>query len=157
MTHKAQEVGYHPEMILAGRRVNDSMGRYIAGELVKGMLKRGIQVTGGRVLVMGLTFKENCPDIRNTKVIDILTELETYGVRADVHDPWVNPEEAQRTYGVCPLPELETGVYDGIILAVAHNQFVDMGAARIRELGKPEHLLYDLKYVLPPGDSDLRL
>jgi UDP-N-acetyl-D-galactosamine dehydrogenase len=157
LTHKAQEVGYHPEMILAGRRINDAMGRYVAGEMVKGMLRRGIPVTGGRVLVMGLTFKENCPDIRNTKVIDILTELETYGVRADVHDPWVNPEEAQRTYGVCPLPELETGVYDGIILAVAHNQFVDMGAARIRELGKPEHLLYDLKYVLPPGDSDLRL
>lgn len=157
MTHKAQEVGYHPEMILAGRRVNDGMGRYVAGELVKGMLKRGIQVTGGRVLVMGLTFKENCPDIRNTKVIDILTELESYGVLADVYDPWVDLEETQRAYGICPLQKLETGVYDGIILAVAHEQFVDMGATRIHVLGKPEHLLYDLKYVLPPGDSDLRL
>ncbi|ANG62494.1 Vi polysaccharide biosynthesis protein VipA/TviB [Marinobacterium aestuarii] len=157
MTHKAQEVGYHPEMILAGRRINDAMGRYVAGELVKGMLQRGIKVTGGRVLVMGLTFKENCPDIRNTKVVDILTELETYGVRADVYDPWVDAEEAQRSYGISPLQELEAGVYDGIILAVAHEQFVDMGATRIRELGKPEHLLYDLKYVLLAGDSDMRL
>jgi UDP-N-acetyl-D-galactosamine dehydrogenase len=157
LTHKAQEVGYHPEMILAGRRINDAMGRYVAGELVKGMLKRGLKVTGGRVLVMGLTFKENCPDIRNTKVVDILAELETYGVRADVYDPWVDAQETQRTYGICPVQELETGVYDGIILAVAHEQFVDMGAARIRALGKSEHLLYDLKYVLSSADSDLRL
>ncbi len=157
LTHKAQEVGYHPEMILAGRRINDAMGRYVVGELVKGMLKRGIQVTGGRVLVMGLTFKENCPDVRNTKVVDILTELETYGIRADVYDPWVDAEETQRTCGICPLQELEAGVYDGIILAVAHEQFVSMGAARIRGLGKPDHLLYDLKYVLSPADSDLRL
>ncbi|MCP8686820.1 Vi polysaccharide biosynthesis UDP-N-acetylglucosamine C-6 dehydrogenase TviB [Marinobacterium sedimentorum] len=157
LTHKAQEVGYHPEMILAGRRINDAMGRYVAGELVKGMLKRGIKVTGGRVLVMGLTFKENCPDIRNTKVVDILAELETYGVRADVYDPWVDAQETQRAYGISPLQELETGVYDGIILAVAHEQFVEMGAARIRALGKSAHMLYDLKYVLSSADSDLRL
>uniref|UniRef100_UPI000AFA5A9E nucleotide sugar dehydrogenase n=1 Tax=Marinobacterium profundum TaxID=1714300 RepID=UPI000AFA5A9E len=157
LTHKAQEVGYHPEMILAGRRINDAMGCYVAGELVKGMLKRGIQVTGGRVLVMGLTFKENCPDVRNTKVVDILTELETYGVRVDVYDPWVDAEETQRAYGIHPLQELEAGVYDGIILAVAHEQFIEMGAARIRVLGKSEHLLYDLKYVLSSSESDMRL
>lgn len=157
LTHKAQAIGYNPEVILAGRRINDSMGRYVVGELVKAMIKRRIQVSGARVLVMGLTFKENCPDIRNTKVVDILAELNEYDIQADVFDPWVDSTEAQHEYGITPIKDPAPGHYDAVILAVGHKQFRQMGAAGVRAFGKPGAVLYDLKYVLSKSDSDLRL
>lgn len=157
LTHKAQAIGYHPEIILAGRRLNDSMGSYVVSQLVKAMTKRRIHVEGAHVLVMGLTFKENCPDLRNTRVIDIVRELGEYNVAVDVYDPWVDVEEAKHEYGIVPVDKPEPGAYDGIILAVAHRQFAEMGPAEIRKLGKPQHVLYDLKYVLPAEHTDLRL
>ncbi|MCS4308828.1 UDP-N-acetyl-D-galactosamine dehydrogenase [Rheinheimera pacifica] len=157
LTHKAQAIGYHPEVILAGRRINDSMGRYVVSELVKAMVKRRVHVAGAKVLIMGLTFKENCPDIRNTKVVDILAELKEYGVTADVFDPWVDTQEAQHEYGITPLQQPEPGSYDAVILAVGHKQFRDLGAEGIRAFSKSGGVLYDLKYVLSATDSDLRL
>lgn len=157
LTHKAQAIGYHPEIILAGRRLNDGMGSYVASQLVKAMLKQCIQVQGARVLVMGLSFKENCPDLRNTRVIDIIQELSEYGVQVDVHDPWVDPQEAEQEYGIALVDAPEAGCYDAVIVAVAHEQFREMGAQGIRQLGRPEHVLYDLKYVLGRDESDLRL
>ena len=157
LTHKAQQVGYHPEMILAGRRINDDMGAYVAGQLVKQMVKQRIHVAGSRVLVMGLTFKENCPDLRNTRVVDVLAELADYGVAVEVYDPQVNKEEAEREYGVRPVEEPETGAYDAILLAVGHREFHELGVDAIRSWGKPEHVLYDLKYVLPKEAVGLRL
>lgn len=157
LTHKAQAIGYHPEIILAGRRLNDSMGSYVVSQLVKAMLKRRIHIDGARVLVMGLTFKENCPDLRNTRVVDIVRELSDYNVTVEVFDPWINATEAQHEYGITPVNEPATAAYDGIILAVAHEQFRAMGADNIRKLGKPLHVLYDLKYVLRPEEADLRL
>ena len=157
LTHKAQAIGYHLEIILAGRRLNDSMGGYVVSQLVKAMTKRRIHVEGACVLVMGLTFKENCPDLRNTRVIDIVRELGEYNVKVDVYDPWVDPEEARHEYGVEPIKEPRPGQYDGIFLAVAHREFAQMGEAALRALGKPQHVLYDLKYVLAPGQADLRL
>ena len=157
LTHKAQAIGYHPEIILAGRRLNDSMGAYVVAQLVKAMTKKRIQVEGAKVLVMGLTFKENCPDLRNTRVVDIVAELKDYNCDVDVYDPWVSVEEAQHEYGITPIAKANTGGYDAIILAVAHHQFKDMGAAAIRALGKPAAVLYDLKYVLTAKESDLRL
>lgn len=157
LTHKAQAIGYHPEIILAGRRLNDSMGAYVVAQLVKAMTKKRIQVEGARVLVMGLTFKENCPDLRNTRVVDIVAELKDYNCAVDVYDPWVDAAEAQHEYGIMPIEAPKPGDYDAIILAVAHHQFKDMGAAAIRALGKPGSVLYDLKYVLDPQESDLRL
>jgi len=157
LTHKAQAIGYHPEIILAGRRLNDSMGSYVVSQLVKCMTKQRIHVQGARVLVMGLTFKENCPDLRNTRVVDIVNELGEYNVDVDVYDPWVDPDEAVHEYGITPVAQPEAGKYDAIILAVSHQQFVEMGAAEIRKLGKAKHVLYDLKYVLSPEESDLRL
>jgi UDP-N-acetyl-D-glucosamine/UDP-N-acetyl-D-galactosamine dehydrogenase len=157
LTHKAQEIGYHPEMILAGRRINDGMGAYVAGQLVKAMLKKRIQVEGSRVLVMGLTFKENCPDLRNTRVVDILKELGEYDVQVDVCDPWANSEEAMREYGIALNQEPADAAYDGIIVAVAHRQFRDMGPDQVRARGKALHVLYDLKYLFPAAASDLRL
>ncbi|MCQ6258025.1 Vi polysaccharide biosynthesis UDP-N-acetylglucosamine C-6 dehydrogenase TviB [Pseudomonas sp. Q11] len=157
LTHKAQAIGYHPEIILAGRRLNDSMSAYVASQLIKAMLKRRIHVDGARVLVMGLTFKENCPDLRNTKVVDIVRELTDYNVNVDVYDPWVVAEEAQHEYGLTPISEPSIGAYDGIILAVAHDQFRAMGPANIRLLGKKTHILYDLKYLLNAAETDLRL
>ncbi|MCD0504544.1 Vi polysaccharide biosynthesis UDP-N-acetylglucosamine C-6 dehydrogenase TviB [Bordetella petrii] len=157
LTHKAQAIGYHPEIILAGRRLNDAMGSYVVSQLVKGMTKQRIHVQGARVLVMGLTFKENCPDLRNTRVVDIVNELGEYNVDVDVYDPWVDPAEAVHEYGITPVATPEAGKYDAIILAVSHEQFVKMGAEAIRKLGKAKHVLYDLKYVLPPEESDLRL
>jgi len=157
LTHKAQSIGYHPEVILAGRRLNDSMGAYVASQLVKAMTKKRIQVQGSRVLLLGLTFKENCPDLRNTRVVDIIRELAQYDVNVDVYDPWVEADEARREYGVEVVSTLDEGQYDGVIIAVAHNQFVEMGAERLRALGKADHVLYDLKYVLPQNASDLRL
>ena len=157
LTHKAQSVGYHPEIILAGRRLNDGMGAYVVSQLVKAMLKKRIHVEGSRVLVMGLTFKENCPDLRNTKVVDIINELQDYGVQVDCYDPWINPQEASHEYGISPINKLSAGEYDAVILAVAHKQFIEMGAEQIRALAKPDHVLYDLKYILPAHASDLRL
>ncbi|NAR69253.1 Vi polysaccharide biosynthesis UDP-N-acetylglucosamine C-6 dehydrogenase TviB [Acinetobacter haemolyticus] len=157
LTHKAQSIGYHPEIILAGRRLNDGMGAYVVTQLVKAMIKKKIQVEGAKVLVLGLSFKENCPDIRNTKIIDIVNELQEYNIQADVYDPWVNTQEAQHEYGITPITSLEQGRYDAVILAVAHEQFKAMGATDIRALAKPEHILYDLKYVLEQSESDLRL
>lgn len=157
LTHKAQSIGYHPEIILAGRRLNDNMGAYVASQMVKALMKRRIHVDGARVLIMGLTFKENCPDLRNTKVIDIIKELREYHVEVDVYDPWAEASEAQHEYGLTPVCQPQQDQYDGIILAVAHHQFKDMGEQAIRALGKVQHVLYDLKYLLPKEASDLRL
>lgn len=157
LTHKAQSIGYHPEIILAGRRLNDGMGAYVASQLIKGMTKRCIQVQGARVLVMGLAFKENCPDLRNTRVVDIISELGEYQAQVDVYDPWVDPEAAYREYGIRPIAEPALAEYDAIVLAVAHTQFGDMGIDAVRALGKPNHLLYDLKYIFDASDVDLRL
>ncbi len=157
LTHKAQSIGYHPEIILAGRRLNDGMGAYVVSQLVKAMLKRRITVEGARVLVMGLTFKENCPDLRNTRIVDIVKELGDYNIQADVFDPWVDVAEAQHEYGLTPIDAPKQGAYDAIIVGVAHQQFKDMGTEAIRALGKPEHVVYDLKYVMPRNAADLRL
>ncbi|WP_291735128.1 UDP binding domain-containing protein, partial [Leisingera sp. F5] len=157
LTHKAEQLGYHPEILLAGRRLNDGMGAYAAGEMVKAMLKRGLPVAGARVLVMGLTFKENCPDLRNTRVIDAVRSLEEYGVAVDVFDPHADPEEAREEYGVSLVPAPEQGAYSGMVLAVAHSEFREMGAEAIRALGSDGALVYDLKYVLAPDQADLRL
>lgn len=157
LTHKAQSIGYHPEIILAGRRLNDGMGAYAVTQLVKEMTKRRIHVQAARVLVLGLTFKENCPDLRNTRVVDIVRELAEYDIQADVYDPWVSSEEAQHEYGISTVEQPATGEYDAIIVAVAHNQFKEMGEHAIRAFGKPAHVLFDLKYILPPSGSDIRL
>ncbi|CAM3865909.1 Vi polysaccharide biosynthesis UDP-N-acetylglucosamine C-6 dehydrogenase TviB [Rheinheimera salexigens] len=157
LTHKAQSIGYNPEVILAGRRINDSMGRYVISELVKAMIKRRIHVAGAKVLVLGLTFKENCPDIRNTKVVDMLTELAEYGVQADVYDPWVDPAQAEHEYGITLVQQPNPAHYDAAIVAVAHNQFRELGVVGIKALMKENHVLYDLKYLLPANSCDLRL
>ena len=157
LTHKAQAIGYHPEVILAGRRINDSMGRYVVSELVKAMINRHMHVQGAKVLIMGLTFKENCPDIRNTKVVDIVAELKEYGVDADVFDPWVDPAQAQHEYGISLVQQPAQAAYDAVVIAVGHKEFRQLGAAGIKALTKPQHVLYDLKYILPAADSDLRL
>lgn len=156
LTHKAQSLGYHPEVILAGRRINDSMGRYVVSELVKAMIKRGINVAGARVLVMGLTFKENCPDIRNTKVLDILAELNEYNVDAHVFDPWVDSAVAIHEYGISPVTAPVSCNYDAVILAVGHDEFKTMGAEGIRKFCRPDSIIYDLKYVLDKNLVDLR-
>lgn len=157
LTHKAQAIGYNPEIILAGRRLNDGMGAYVVTQLVKGMLKKRIQVEDAKVLILGLSFKENCPDIRNTRIIDIVNELKEYHANVDVYDPWVDSDEAEHEYGISPIQALENNSYDAVILAVAHEQFKEMGAAKIRALGKKAHVLYDLKYVLSQAESDIRL
>ncbi|CAB1220548.1 Vi polysaccharide biosynthesis UDP-N-acetylglucosamine C-6 dehydrogenase TviB [Acinetobacter bouvetii] len=157
LTHKAQAIGYNPEIILAGRRLNDGMGAYVVTQLVKGMLKKRIQVEDAKVLILGLSFKENCPDIRNTRIIDIVNELKEYHVNVDVYDPWVSAEEAEHEYGIRPVSTLTDNSYDAVILAVAHEQFKAMGVEKIRTLGKAQHVLYDLKYVLAQSESDLRL
>ncbi|MFT6925930.1 MAG: UDP-N-acetyl-D-galactosamine dehydrogenase [Psychromonas sp.] len=157
LTHKAAAVGYHPEMILAGRRLNDGMGEYVVSQLVKQMLKKCIHVGGAKVLVMGLTFKENCTDLRNTKVVDIVKELKEYNIIPDILDPWCSNEKAESEYGLSLIRTAEKGTYDAIILAVAHNQFKVMGADKIHDLGKNNHILYDLKYVLPKDEVDIRL
>lgn len=156
LTHKAQAIGHHPEIILAGRRLNDGMGAYVVAQLVKAMTKKRIHVDGAKVLVMGLAFKENCPDLRNTRVVDIISELKDYNCEVDVYDPWVNVEAAEREYGISPISEAQADRYDAIILAVAHHQFKEMGTKRIRAFGKPISVLYDLKYVLSVDGADLR-
>lgn len=157
LTSKAEAMGYHPQVILAGRRINDGMGSYVADQLVKAMLKRRVHVDGARVLVLGLTFKENCPDIRNTKVVDVVRELNDYGINVDIHDPWVNAENARHEYGVELTPQPESGVYDGIILAVAHDEFRELGESGLRGFGQPKAVLYDIKSMLERDESDLRL
>jgi UDP-N-acetyl-D-galactosamine dehydrogenase len=157
LTHKAQSIGYHPEVILAGRRINDSMGRYVVSQLVKAMIARRVHVNGAKVLVLGLTFKENCPDVRNTKVVDIVSELKEYGMDADIYDPWVDPKEAQDEYGINPVQTPKAGEYDAVIIAVAHNEFRALGAEGIRAYAKPVSVLYDLKYVLSSEEADIRL
>jgi len=157
LTHKAQELGYHPEVILAGRRINDTMGFYVAAQVVKLMAQKGIAIAGARILVLGLAFKENCPDVRNTRVVDIVNDLASYNAQVDVCDPCVDAAETLHEYGITPVTAPEAGAYDAIIIAVAHDQFKAMGAPALRALGKPRHVLYDLKYALPADSSDLRL
>jgi UDP-N-acetyl-D-galactosamine dehydrogenase len=157
LTHKAEAIGYHPQIILAGRRLNDAMGAYVATQMVKAMIQRGIGIKDARILIMGLTFKENCPDLRNTRVVDIVHELASYGCHVDVYDPWVAADEANEEYGITPISDPAANAYEGIVLAVGHDEFRAMGAGAIRGLGKSEHVLYDLKYVLDAGESDLRL
>ena len=157
LTHKAQSIGYHPEMILAGRRLNDTMGVYVVSQLTKAMVKKGIRIKNANVLVMGLTFKENCPDLRNTKVADIVSELKEYNMNVDILDPWCSTEQAEHEYDLSTIEQAENGHYDAVILAVAHDEFVDMGAERIRAFGKADSIIYDLKYVLAKESVDLRL
>jgi UDP-N-acetyl-D-galactosamine dehydrogenase len=158
LTHKAQEVGYHPEVVLAGRRINDSMGEYVADRVVKLMLRHGLPVLRSRILVLGLTFKENCPDLRNTKVVDLIAALRGYHAEVDVYDPWIDVAEARHEYGLECLPELPPpGSYDAVIVAVSHRQFVTMGAEAIRALGNTGGIVYDIKGILPPGAAEGRL
>ena len=157
LTHKAQAIGYHPAMILAGRRINDGMGSHVAGSVVKLMLKRGLPVNGGRALIMGLTFKENCPDLRNTRVTDIINELKSYGMQVDVWDPWVNPAEAEHEYGITPIQQPQNGTYQAVVLAVAHRQFAELGIDGLRAFGIPNAVLYDVKYLFPASATDGRL
>jgi len=157
LTHKAQSVGHYPEIILAGRRLNDRMGAHIVSQLVKKMLKKCIQVEGANVLVMGFTFKENCPDLRNTKVVDVISELSEYNINVDIVDPWCSNDETEREYGLSLVQNPAKNKYDAVILAVAHDEFKVMGAAKIREFAKEKHVIYDLKYVLPKNEVDLRL
>jgi len=157
LTHKAQEIGYHPEIILAGRRLNDSMGAYVVSQLVKAMTKKRIHVHGARVLVLGFTFKENCPDIRNTRIIDIVRELEEYNATVDVFDPWVDARDAERECRINLVSRPSEGCYDGIILAVAHNEFRAMNVEGLRAFGKEPSVLYDLKQVFPSELVDVRL
>jgi UDP-N-acetyl-D-galactosamine dehydrogenase len=157
LTHKAAEIGYHPEMILAGRRLNDNMANHVAAELFRVMALKHIHVRGARVLVMGLTFKENCPDIRNSKVADVIRELSDHGARVDVYDPWVDAAEARRQYGVKLVLKLRKGIYDAVLVAVAHREFRAMGTESIRRLCRPNHVLFDIKYLFPAGDVDGRL
>jgi UDP-N-acetyl-D-glucosamine/UDP-N-acetyl-D-galactosamine dehydrogenase len=149
LTHKAQEVGYHPNMILAGRRLNDNMGHYIAAAVIKKMVRQGIDTANSRILVMGLTFKENCPDLRNTRVTDIISEFSEYGIAVDVHDPWVEPEEALKEYGLHLVEELQPDTYSAIVVAVAHRQFTEMSVASLRNLCMEKSVIYDVKSVFP--------
>jgi UDP-N-acetyl-D-galactosamine dehydrogenase len=157
LTHKAQEVGHHPEVILAGRRINDGMGRYVADQLIRLMGRKGLNPVGARILVLGLAFKENCPDVRNTRVVDIVTELREFGAQVDVHDPWIDPSEAEREYGLRLVATPAAGAYDAIVLAVAHREFRAMPVAAIRAFARPGGVLYDVKSVLPLADVDGRL
>ena len=157
LTYKAQEIGYNPEMILAGRRLNDNMGSYVISQIIKLMLKKKIHINGSNVLIMGLTFKENCPDLRNTRVTDMIDELSEYGSNVDVYDPWVDKDAAKQEYGITLLSKIDKNKYDAIIIAVAHSEFVEMGTQTLREYGKEDHILYDLKYILPADKVDGRL
>ena len=157
LTYKAQQLGYHPQMILAGRRINDNMSLYVSSQIIKRMLSKGVQPMGARVLMLGLAFKENCPDVRNTKVVDIITELVAYGMQVDVHDPWVDAVAAKNEYDLDLVAAPEKGAYDVVIVAVAHDEFRAMGADGIRAFGNDKSVLYDIKYVLPPELVDDRL
>ena len=158
LTHKAQEIGYHPEVILAGRRINDGMGRFVADQMVKLLARRNFPVAGSRILVMGLTFKENCPDVRNSKVVDIVAALKEYNANVDVYDPWIDIEAARSELGIdCIVSEPEHDHYDGIVVAVAHREFIAAGVDHVRGLGKPNAVLYDIKGVFPKESVDGRL
>jgi UDP-N-acetyl-D-galactosamine dehydrogenase len=157
LTYKAEQLGYHPQMILAGRRINDNMALYVSTQIVKLMLKKSLQPKGARVLMLGLTFKENCPDLRNTKVVDIVRELASYGTEVDVYDPWVDVAEAKDEYGLDLITAPEEGAYDVVIVAVAHDEFRALGAEGIRALCKDTSVLYDIKYILPSDAVDDRL
>jgi UDP-N-acetyl-D-glucosamine/UDP-N-acetyl-D-galactosamine dehydrogenase len=154
LTHKAQQVGYHPNMILAGRRLNDQMGHYIASSLIKLMVKKKIDTANCRVLIMGLTFKEDCPDLRNTRVVDIIDELQDFGVRVEVYDPWVDPQEAKQEYGVDLVQSIKPGIYDAAVIAVAHKQFKEMSTEQLRSLCKEQSVLYDVKNLYPAEEVD---
>jgi len=157
LTHKAIEVGYHPEMILAGRRLNDSMGSYVAEQISNLMTRKRIHVVDANILIMGLTFKENCPDLRNTRVVDLVEEFKNFNCNVDVYDPWVDREEAQHEYGINPIEKPIEGKYDAIVLAVSHNEFKEMGESALRQLGRENHVLYDIKYILKTDEVDGRL
>jgi UDP-N-acetyl-D-glucosamine/UDP-N-acetyl-D-galactosamine dehydrogenase len=158
LTHKAQEVGYHPEVILAGRRINDSMAAHVADETIKLMLRKGKPVLGSKVLVLGLTFKENCPDVRNTKVVDIVNTLKAYNTVVDVYDPWIDTQEAEHEYGLkCLTQEPAKGQYAAVVLAVGHRQFIALGVDGIKAYGQPDAVVYDVKGILPMGEADGRL
>ena len=157
LTHKAIEVGYHPEMILAGRRLNDNMSSYVVDQVTKLMLKKRIHVEDANILIMGLTFKENCPDYRNTRVIDLIKEFESFNCNVDVYDPWVNKKHVADEYKFCPIDEPKKGEYDAIVIAVMHNEFKSLSEDLIRSYGKKNHVLYDIKYLLKSNESDGRL
>ncbi len=157
LTHKAESIGLHPEIILAARRLNDRMGEYVATQLIKEMVKQRIQVVGARVLVLGLSFKENCPDIRNTKIVDMVKALKEYDLDLDIYDPWVDSSEVEGEYGLAPVTVLKQDHYDAIVIAVAHDQFKAMSSQQLIALGKEKHVLYDLKYVLDKEQSNIRL
>ncbi len=157
LTHKAQEIGYHPEMILAGRRINDNMGAYVATEILKLMTSKRIHVKNSRILVLGLTFKENCPDLRNSKAVDVIRELEKFGAKVDVFDPWIDAKEARHEYGIRPVREPKARQYDAVVLAVAHREFKELGVAKIRRFAKRAHVFYDIKQLFPRADVDGRL
>ncbi len=157
LTHKAESIGLHPEIILAARRLNDRMGEYVATQLIKEMVKKRIQVVGARILILGLSFKENCPDIRNTKIVDMVKALKEYDLDLDIYDPWVDSAEVEGEYGLAPVTELKQDHYDAIVIAVAHDQFKAMSSQELIALGKEKHVLYDLKYVLDKEQSDIRL
>ncbi|WP_209327694.1 Vi polysaccharide biosynthesis UDP-N-acetylglucosamine C-6 dehydrogenase TviB [Pseudoalteromonas sp. PA2MD11] len=157
LTHKAQEVGYRPEVILAGRRINDGMGEYVATQLVKKLASKKIHIDEAKVLILGFTFKGDCPDVRNTKIIDIVKELKDFNMSVDVYDGWANPDEVKHEYGVELISTLEKGKYDGVVLAVDHSELKEMGEANLRALGKENHVLYDVKHVLKPNEADIRL
>jgi UDP-N-acetyl-D-galactosamine dehydrogenase len=157
LTYKAENLGYYPQIILAGRRINDGMGAYVADQLVRAMIKSSVPMCDAKVLVLGLAFKENCPDLRNTRVVDLVAELGDYGILVDVHDPWVDADEAWHEYGIALSDTPKVACYDGIILAVAHQEFIVLGADAIRSFGKSQHLFFDIKSVFAPADSDFRL
>lgn len=157
LTHKAKEVGYIPEVILAGRRINDGMGAYVSTQMVKKLSSKKIHIDEAKVLVLGFTFKGDCPDVRNTKIIDVVNELKSFNITVDVYDGWADPAEVKHEYGLSLISELKPNEYDGIVLAVDHSEFKEMGIEKVRELGKENHVVYDVKYVFETTDSDLRL
>ena len=157
LTHKATEVGYHPEMILAGRRLNDNMGSYVVEQIAKLMTRKRFHVVDSNILIMGLTFKENCPDLRNTRVVDLVREFQYFNCQVDVYDPWVDKDEAFEEYGICPIDEPQVNRYDAVVLAVAHDEFVEKEAEYFHSLGKEQHVLYDIKYLLNNDETDGRL
>jgi UDP-N-acetyl-D-galactosamine dehydrogenase len=157
LTYRAEQLGYHPEVILAGRRINDAMGAHVAQTLIKAMLRRDIGVRGARVLILGYTFKENCTDTRNTRVADIVAELDDYGVRAEVHDPWVGTDRLTAEHGLNAVEQPVNSTYDAVIVAVGHRQFIELGAKNIRAFGKQGAVVYDIKGIFGKSGSDLRL
>jgi len=157
LTHKAQELGYHPEIILAGRRLNDGMSKFIVGEFVKTLAQKNIKINNANILVLGLAFKENCPDIRNTKIIDVVDELKSFNCNVDIFDPWVNSEEVMKSFKIKPVLSLKEKSYDGVIIAVAHKEFLKMGLKKIKTYCKSSHIIYDLKHIFDKSEVDLRL